>query len=184
MKRAIQLFLASSFAASFVGAQCGNPTPLTRSCPGSTAQTAFYKVTGGCGDPGTISVSVSSAGSCAVNVEEATAVGLPVGGSFSAASTTYDLTKGSWNLAPTNGGSDYMMQGGTYLDCTGTAATAAGDITLTCQKNSCMIGDTDDVVCSTGGSCTAHLSPTSSDAGITADVSDASMSISDGAASQ
>ncbi len=112
-----------------------------------------------------------------MNVDEATAVGLPVGGSFSATSSTYDLTKGSWNLAPTSGGSEYMMQGGTYLDCTGTAATAEGDITLVCQKNVCEIGDSDDVVCSTGGSCTAHLAKAAPDAGITVDIPDASVSI-------
>jgi hypothetical protein len=140
--------LSILFGMTFVGAQCGSPSGLTRTCSGSTAQTLFYKVGGGCGAAGTISVSVASAGSCIVNVIEDSPVMLPESGSFnaSAGASGYDLAKGNWNLSDPSMGN---MDVGTFLNCTGTAATSTG--------------------------CMAHLSPAPAGASIGVDVPDAGM---------
>jgi len=151
--------LLFGFALTFVGASCASVTPLHYTCKGSTAQTAYYAVGGSCGEEGVISVSIGSADSCTISVSEPTAVALPTVGSFSDLGNTtgYDLTKGNWNLNDPSAGS---MNVGIFLDCTSGVATASGEITLTCEENVCSVGDTDDVQCATGSTCTAHLKPT------------------------
>jgi hypothetical protein len=151
------LFLG--FAVSLLGAQCGTPTGLTRSCPGSMAQTAYYSVAGSCGDEGTISVTLGMAGSCALGVIEPTGVGLPTVGTFNdlASQTDFQLAKGNWNLDDPSVGT---MNVGTFLNCTSGTASSTGEINFTCEENVCAVGDTDDVECNTGGTCTAHLTPT------------------------
>jgi len=130
-----------------------------RTCAGSTVQTASYAVSGSCGDDGVIAVSVGSADSCTISVSEPADVGLPTTGAFSdlASETGYDLTKGSWDLNNPSSGS---MNVGVFLDCTSGPANGAGEIMLTCEENVCSVGDTDDVECTTGSTCTAHLTPT------------------------
>ena len=151
-------------ALTFVGADCETPHGLTRYCGGSKVETAYYKVSGSCGANGTMMVTVGSANSCAIGVVEPTAVALPSVGSFnaSAGATLFELSKGNWNLDDPSIG---IMNVGTFLDCAGSAANAAGDIELTCEENVCAVGDSDDVECNTGGTCVAHLTPTTADAG-------------------
>jgi len=157
------LFLG--FAASFAGADCGTPSPLTRSCPGSTPVTLRYYVVQGCeAENGYVNISVGTANDCTINVVEPTAVQLPTVGSFNdlASQTGYQLAKGNWNLQ------DPTMQGnvvaGNSYQCTGRAATASGDITLDCIITSCVQG-ADDIQCNTAGTCNVHLTPAALDAG-------------------
>ena len=168
------LFLLG-FALTFVGASCASVTPLNRTCSGSTPQTAYYTVEGSCGDDGVIGVSIGSADSCVLSVSEPTAVALPTVGSFNdlGGDTGFKLAKGNWSLSDPSQGD---MNVGTFLNCTSGAATATGEITLTCEENVCAPSDTDDVQCQTGGTCTAHLKPTTApvatpDAGASPDAS-------------
>jgi hypothetical protein len=155
------LFIA--FAFSFAGASCETPSGLTRPCPGSKPQTAYYSVTGDCGGYGVITVSVANADSCAIGVLEPTSVGLPTVGAFSdlASQTGYDLDKGNWNL---NDPSEGIMNVGTFLSCTSGTAKVAGHFDLNCEQEVCSVGE-DEVTCMTGVPCTAHLAETTADAG-------------------
>jgi hypothetical protein len=155
------LFLA--FAASFAGADCGTPSGLTRTCPGSQPQKAYFGVAGSCGAAGVMEVTVANAGDCDIAVIEPTGIGLPSVGGFNdmGSTTNYELSKGNWNLNDPSVGD---MNVGTFLSCTGGAANAAGDFDMNCEQRVCTVGDSDDVQCSTGVSCTAHLSPASAPA--------------------
>ena len=162
MKRLLGL----CFAASFVGAQCSSVAPLTRTCSGSSVQTAYFTVGGSCGMNGAITVNVASAGTCAIAVNELTDIGLPGTGTCEAAAsaTSYNLKQGNWGLADVPNGA---MDVGTFLNCTSGAANSLGEFDLVCTSSICAVGDTDDVECTTGTTCTAHLSPaTSGDAGM------------------
>ena len=127
-------------------------------------QTIQYAVQGSCGDAGTITVGVTAAGSCTFAVSESVGVGLPLLGSFGdlAPQTGYDLAKGDWTLSNPTSGSTSV---GVFLTCTSGAASSTGEITVTCEENVCSVGDTDDVQCESGGTCIAHLTPTTPDAG-------------------
>jgi hypothetical protein len=159
----MRYILLLAFAASFAGADCGTPTGLTRTCPGSQPQSVYFGVGGSCGDQGKMEVTVANAGDCNIAVIEPTGIGLPSIGAFSdlGSTTGYDLSKGNWNL---NDPSVGIMNVGTFLSCTGGAANAAGDFDLGCEQRVCVVGASDDVQCSTGVSCTAHLSPASAPA--------------------
>jgi hypothetical protein len=147
-------------ALTLLGAQCESANPLYRSCPGSVAQSLYYRSSGDCGAVGVMRVTLSTAGSCALTVDEQTIVGLPSVGSFNdlSSATGYDLAKGNWNLDDPSQG---IMNIGTFLSCTGGVANSAGLINLTCEQEVCAVGDSDDVQCSTGVSCSAHLAPIS-----------------------
>ena len=184
----MKYLLCFCFAASFVGAQCESPTPLTRSCSGSTVQTAYFYAQTGCpgGSAGYITVSVPTAGQCALSVTEPTAVGLPTTGTFgeSAGGTSSDLSKGNWNLEPPPTGTQ-IDQAETYLTCTGGAALPGGDITLTCSITSCtQEGDDDDYSCNLMGSCQVQLAPSSADAASMVPVVDASVANHDAGTSR
>jgi hypothetical protein len=172
----MKYLLLLAFACSFSGASCETPSGLTRSCPGSTVQTAYYRVAGSCGAGGVVTVTVASADSCTIGLLEATAVGLPTVGSFgsNAGATDFKLTAGNWNL---NDPSLGMGNVGTFLSCTSGAAEASGEINFTCEQNVCMASDSDDVECSVT-TCAAHLTPAPADAGIAVPAQDAAIDAS------
>ena len=131
-------------------------------------------------------VSVPTAGQCALGVTEPTAVGLPTTGTFgeSAGGTSYNLSKGNWNLEPPPTGTQ-IDQAETYLTCTGGAALPGGDITLTCSITSCtQEGDDDDYSCNLMGSCQVQLTPSSADAASMVPVVDASVANHDAGTSR
>ncbi len=168
--RSLPFLVCLGFAASFVGADCSTPTGLTRTCSGSAVTNLWFHVISGCGgSSGTVEISVPTAGQCTVTVVEPTAVGLPTTGTFNetAGATGYVLAKGGWTLEPPPTG---MMQetGGSSLQCTAGAPTAAGDISLTCNITTCsQTGDDDEYTCSITGMCDMQLSPAPASSPIT-----------------
>jgi len=168
-----------ALALSFVGADCGSVTPPTRSCPGSATATLYYRASGNCGAAGVtgiISASVTSANSCVLSIDEPSTIGLPSAGAFApAAGPGYVLADGNWALNTQN--TQGPMATGTFLNCSSAAASATGDITLSCEQEVCAIGDSDDVSCSTGTACTTHLTPVAGDASVGVIGTDAGPSI-------
>lgn len=172
----MKYLLLLAFACSFSGASCETPSGLTRTCPGSTVQTAYYSVAGDCGGSGVITVTVAAADSCLIGVLERTGVNLPTAGSFGdlGSQTGFQIAKGNWNLNDPGAGSDNV---GTFLTCTSGLASASGEINFTCEQNVCTPSDNDDVTCSVG-TCMAHLTPASADAGIVVPAQDATIDAS------
>jgi hypothetical protein len=168
MKKLLSFGLTSAFAFTFVGAQCGTPTGLTRTCSGSTVQMEQFRVVGSpdCSGSGAMTVSVPMAGSCSISVIEPSTIPLPTSGTFndSAGATGYDLTKGNWTLEPPP---TAMMQQMSSLNCLAGAADTQGNIPLTCNVEMCeVVGDDDEPTCTYGGTCDTELIPFVGDAAV------------------
>ncbi len=178
----MKTLLCVAFALTFIGASCQSVNPLTRSCPGSTVQSVQYLVQGNCGGVGVITVSASMAGQCTLAVLESTSVGLPEEGTFSeaASQTNYQLVKGNWNLQNPPQGQNECNGG---LSCNGGTAAADGSVNLTCIITECeMLGDDQEATAVNAGTCTAHLTVFTGDAGVYNNPPDATAPTSDAAA--
>lgn len=162
----MKTLLSVAFALTFIGASCQSVNPLTRSCPGSTVQSVQYLVQGDCGQTGVATIAASVAGQCTLSVLESTSVGLPTAGTFSdvANQTDYQLLKGNWNLQNPPQGQNECNSG---LDCNGSAAGADGSMTLTCNITECeTIGEDVEPTPVFAGTCVAHLTVFTGDAGM------------------
>jgi hypothetical protein len=162
----MKTLIGVALALTFIGAACQSANPLTRSCPGSTVQTAQYLVTGNCGDgtPRVIQVSASVAGECMIAVDEPTDVGLPTVGYFSA--SPYQLLKGNWTLQ-TVAPEDSQGECNAETICASVAASADGSFTFTCAEYECeTTGEDLEPTSVYAGDCLAHLTVFTGDAGV------------------
>ncbi len=135
----------SDCAMLIMGGICGGGP-----CPGSAVQSARFLASAGCGGPGSVTLTVATAGWGGIAVAAATGVGLPVAGAYVSGSV-YSLTSGDWTLT------NNALPGTAKETCTASGSDATTALQVVCTT-ACPSGG-DAGACDGSSTCTTTLTP-------------------------